>query len=149
MNLAALAVPLPSSSIHLLVAAATGTSCCRKVMQQLSCDVAASETLFDDAAAAIRWAIHRRRAYRGHEDPFAVVTCVAWVTRAKLIVQGRGWDEARRARMAVEEQVPQEAFVWIASMTAEPQNELPNGDELADERGPTTRGRLPLLRVVP
>lgn len=141
MNLAALAVPLSPTSTHLLAAATAGMSCCRKTMQQLSGE--AAEPLFDDATAAIRWAIHRRRAYMGHEDPFVTVTAVAWVTRAERIVQGRGWDEARRARMAAAEQVSEATFLSIASKAAGPQDELQDGDR------PMVRGASPLRRFAP
>jgi hypothetical protein len=149
MNLAALAVPLSSTSTHLLAAATAGMSCCRKAMQQLSGEAAASESLFDDAAAAMRWAIHRRRAYMGHEDPFAVVTCVAWVTRADLIVKGRSWDEARRARIAAAGQVPEEALLWLAPLAAESQDEPRDGFGPVGHHGTAVRGPRSLLGVAP
>ena len=69
--------------------------------------------VLSDASSALRWAIHRRRAYVGMEDPYVAVTCIASIGRAERIVQGRTWDQASRTLMAEAERVPEEAYAWL------------------------------------
>lgn len=66
----------------------------------------AIDKVFADACAAIRWAIHRREVYVGADDAYSSVVVNAWVRRARNVEKGLPWDEARRARLAIQEQVP-------------------------------------------
>jgi hypothetical protein len=115
LNLAALASPLTDASARMLHSASGSWSKCRRTMQLQYREVQPSTSYFGDASSAVRWAIHRRRAYVGTEDAYVAVTCIAWIGRAERIVQGRSWDRASRVRMAESERVPEEAYTWLTS----------------------------------
>jgi hypothetical protein len=74
-----------------------------------------AEELHSDGCAAIRWALHRRRTYTGADDPYSSVVTSAWVRRARSVEKGQPWDEARRARLAMQEKVPDGLYEWFVA----------------------------------
>lgn len=104
-NLAALSSPLTPSAALVIHLAAQGWDAVCEHLSAAVCRGTTAEELFSDGAAAIRWAVHRRRVYTGADDPYASVVTASWVRRAQRVEHGQPWDEARRARLAIQEKV--------------------------------------------
>lgn len=48
----------------------------------------AGDEFLDAAGSALRWIIHRRRSYTGHDDPFPTLAGFAWMGRADRVTAG-------------------------------------------------------------
>ena len=103
LGLASMATPLSDSSAILTAAAAKGW---HETLHWLESNLVLSAELdrdqsknyFKIAASALRWAIHRRRLFKGMEDPFVPISGASWVGRADRMIASQPWDESRAAR---------------------------------------------------
>lgn len=111
--LAALDTPLPESSALMVHLCADGWNAAFDKISTAVRHGITAEELFADGCAAIRWVIHRRWAYVGSDDPHAAFVTSAWVRRAHSVENGQPWDEARRARLAIPDKVPDGLYEWL------------------------------------
>ena len=114
-RLAAFDSPLSTLAALLIHLCAQSWSTARETLAELIRGGLAGEDLYCAGCAAIRWAIHRRRVYTGAEDPYSFVVTRAWVRRARSAEKGQPWDEARRARLATQEKVPDGLYEWFTA----------------------------------
>ena len=112
-RLAALDSPLSKSAALVIHLCAQSWSTARETLTESIRGGLTAEELYSDGCAAIRWAMHRRRTYTGAEDPYSSVVSSAWVRRARSVEKGQPWDEARRARLAMQEKVPDGLYEWF------------------------------------
>jgi hypothetical protein len=105
-GLAALDPPLSKSAALMIHFCAQSWSTGREALTESIRAGLTAEELYSDGCAAMRWALHRCRTYTGAEDPYSSVVASAWVRRAHCVEEGQPWDEARRARLALQEKVP-------------------------------------------
>lgn len=112
-RLAALDSPLSKSAALMIHLCAQSWSTAHETLtESIRCGLAAEE-LYSDGCAAIRWVLHRRRTYTGADDLYSSVVTSAWVRRARSVEEGQPWDEARRARLATQEKVPDGLYEWF------------------------------------
>lgn len=114
-SLAALASPLTRSAALLIhLCARSWSAACDTLREAIRGGITADE-LFSDGCAAIRWALHRRRAYTGADDPYTTLVTMEWVRRANSVENDQPWDEARRARLAMQEKVGDGVYEWLTA----------------------------------
>lgn len=113
LGLAALASPLSPEAAVLFAAACRG----RDEAYALLTDgigpqlfPANAKTFFSTVAAALRWAIYRRRLFAGAEDPFIPISGTEWIRRARFITSGEAWDEARAERFMGESAIAEGTY---------------------------------------
>lgn len=103
--LAALVPPLSESAALVVHLCSQGRSAAFDQLSTAARHGMTVEKIFADGCAAIRWAIYRRGEYVGADDPYSPIVTRAWVRRAHSIDKGLPWDEARRARQAMQQKV--------------------------------------------
>ena len=79
-GIAALADPLAPQAAAVLAFAARGRAEARAAVAAAG---PAGVTVFEAAAEALRWAVHRRRGYRGHGDLWPVEAVTVWAAHAE------------------------------------------------------------------
>jgi hypothetical protein len=114
-NLAALHPALTKSAAWVIHLGGQGWSVAYEALGSAIDGGISAEELFADGSAAMRWVMHRRRAYTGADDPYPSVVTAAWVRRAIRVETGQPWDEARRARLAKQEKVPDGLHAWLTA----------------------------------
>jgi hypothetical protein len=112
-NLAALDPALSESAAWVIHLGGQGWGAACKALKSAVADGLSADDLFVDGCAAMRWVMHRRRAYTGADDLYVSIVMGAWARRAQAVVAGRPWDEARRARLAMQEKVPNGLYKWF------------------------------------
>ena len=112
-SLAALDSPLSKSAALVIHLCARNWSAARETLIESIVGGLTAEELYPNGSAAIRWVMHRRRTYTGADDPYSSVVTSAWIRRAHCVEEGQPWDEARRARLAVQGKVPDGLYEWF------------------------------------
>ncbi|GAB4098645.1 hypothetical protein [Sinomonas halotolerans] len=123
LGLAAVRKPLEPLAAELLATAGTGRA---RAAEFLKAHLAGREGLgpveaddfFRITAAAVRFAVHRRREFFGHEDPFVLIDGQLWVDRARRVVAGESLDDGRIARHVANNSVEPGSYRMMAGPAA-------------------------------
>lgn len=67
--------------------------------------LAAAINLFEAGADALRWVLHRRRVYTGHEDSMSLLSMFVWITTADFIAEQKPWPEADNRKFIAAEKI--------------------------------------------
>ncbi|MDJ0354403.1 hypothetical protein [Pseudarthrobacter sp. PH31-O2] len=114
-KLAALHAPLSTPAAEVIHLGSHGW---RVPFEKLSNDILLgkpADELLLHGCTAVRWVVHRRRAYMGADDAYALAVGWSWGRRADNVDRGVPWDESRRARLARQEKVPDGLHEWFAA----------------------------------
>lgn len=106
--LSALSAGLSPGAAALLAAAGYGWDQAHRVAEALG------ERVVTAGPDAVRWALHRRRAYGVLSDPWPIESAYRWSWRADQHVAGRTWDSGAVAMSLVEESVEALSHLGLA-----------------------------------
>lgn len=74
----------------------------------------AAINLFEAGSDALRWALHRRRVYTGHDDSMSLLSMFVWITTADFISESKPWPEMDNHKFIASEKIDDGIWTKIA-----------------------------------